>query len=54
MSFVGLSGIAGIQGQRYICFSELMRWWLFEDCDPALDSVLIARRFGLKQGQKVR
>ena len=30
------------------------RGWLFEDCDPALDSVLIARRFGLKQGQKVR
>ena len=33
---------------------EVARGWLFEDCDPALDSVLIARRFGLKQGQKVR
>ena len=33
---------------------EVARGWLFEDCDPAFDSVLIARRFGLKQGQKVR
>ena len=33
---------------------EVARGWLFEDPEPALDSVLIARRFGLKQGPKVR
>ena len=33
---------------------EVQKGWIFEDTDPQLDKVLIAHRFGLKQGSKTR
>ena len=33
---------------------EVQKGWIFEDADPQLDKVLIAHRFGLKQGSKTR
>ena len=33
---------------------ELERGWVFMDSEAGLDSFLLARRFGLKQREKIR